>query len=136
MEYGINQEYSIEFSIQQTIEKKKMYEMAQSLLGMNESEQEESLRRFWNEERDTLGYYTEKPEKKIWVPFFQKYWRVWDSWAVGILFLKILQKSFLLPSFGKQWNRHGDTIRRILKGLLQSNPKKRLTAASALELLR
>jgi len=71
-----------------------------------------------------------------WVPFFHKYWRVWDSWAVGIIFMRLLEKSLLIPSFRSVWTEHGPLIRTVLKGLLEVDPRKRLSGIDAAELLR
>jgi hypothetical protein len=52
------------------------------------------------------------------------------------MFLNILEKSFLKPTFiNTIWKNHSGVIRTVLKGLLQSDPTKRMTAAEALELL-
>jgi hypothetical protein len=64
------------------------------------------------------------------------YWRSWDSWAVGVMFLNLLEKSFLNYTFvNTVWKNNSNKIRTVLKGLLHSNPIKRLTAEEALDLL-
>ena len=114
--------------LEQTIKQKRAFRRAARLIGLPEATQRANLAKFWIEDKAWKG--------ESWVPFFQAYWRVWDSWAVGILFLEILEKCFLLPGFlATTWPRDSGKIKTVLKGLLASSPVGRMTAAAALEAL-
>lgn len=124
VQQGIVQGISLSLAIEQTIQEKKVFKKAEGLLGLSRDEQEKDLYRFFNEMNDD------------WVNMYKTYWRKWDSWAIGVLFLKLLEKSFLLPSFIQGvWQTKGTVIRTILKGLVQADPRKRLSAGEALEIL-
>lgn len=114
--------------LEQTLKQKRAFRLAARLIGLPETSQRAELVEFWKGDTAWKG--------ESWVPFFQAYWRVWDSWAVGILFLDILQKCFLLPGFlTTTWVRDSAVIKTVLKGLLASSPVRRFSAARALEAL-
>ena len=128
MQNGIYGGLSIADGLEQTLKQKRAFRLAARLIGLPEATQRADLAKFWIEDKAWKG--------ESWVPFFQAYWRVWDSWAVGILFLEILEKCFLLPGFlATTWPRDSGKIKTVLKGLLVSSPVGRMTAAAALEVL-
>jgi serine/threonine protein kinase len=113
-------------ALEQTVKQKHVYSLAYKLLGMNSDSALKDLREFWSSH----------PPTQSWVPFFKENWRSWDSWAVGVMFLNILEKCFLKPTFlNTVWKNHSVVIRTVLKGLLSSDPTKRMTASQALDLL-
>lgn len=114
-------------ALEQTIKQKNVFAVAHKLLGLNPDNSLKELRNFWS-------YHPYSGES--WVPFFKKNWRSWDSWAVGVIFLNILEKSFIKPSFiNTVWKNHSAVIRTVLKGLLHSDPTERMTAEQALKLI-
>lgn len=114
----------MKLALEQTVKQKYVYSLAYKLLGMNPQNGLNDLREFWN------------TQSHSWVPFFKENWRSWDSWAVGVMFLNILEKCFLKPTFiATVWKNHSSAIRTVLKGLLCSDPTKRMTADDALALL-
>ena len=105
--------------------KKELYELAYRLIGVDRFTQWRNLIEFWKEDDTWKG--------ESWVLFFKTHWRKWDSWAVGVMFLEILKKCFLMPSFlSTTWPDEGKRIKAVLKGLLEANPNKRFTAEEAL----
>lgn len=126
---GIYGGMTINESLGKTMANKAVFTLALRLLAMSKEEQEKNLRSFWASDKTWNG--------DSWLPFFKAYWRKWDSWAIGVMFLNLLEKSFLLTTFiNGTWKKHGSIIRTVLKGLLLSNPTMRMTAAEALEHLR
>jgi serine/threonine protein kinase len=120
---------SFSYALTKIAKEKKEFHKLQSLLGVPLQHQLEELGDFWKEQEEWKG--------ESWTPFFHKYWRVWDSWAVGVLFLRLLEKCFLLQEFiGGEWKEHGPLLKLVLKGLLHSNPTKRMTAEQALRLIK
>ncbi len=116
-------------AIRQIISKNFIFKLMENVLGVSTESSEDALRKFWDEQDVWDG--------KSWVPFFKTYWRTWDSWGMGIIFLRLLQTCFLQKSFVEgTWKEHGAIIRQVLKGLLQADPRKRLTGVEAEKLLR
>lgn len=126
---GLHQGLSLSFSIQQTLEDKKEFEKMQQQLGLTIEEQKDSMIRFWRQEFPRI-------DKKDWTPFFKKFWRSWDPWGVGVIFLKLLWKSSFNPKFIEEvWRPNQNILSAVLKGLLRANPYERLSAESALRIL-
>jgi len=116
-------------AIHQIIKRNYVFKSMEDILGVSMESSEAELRKFWEEQDDWDG--------KNWVPFFRKYWKVWDTWGMGIIFLKLLQTCFLQESFIEgTWKQHGAIIRQVLKGLLRADPRQRLTGVEAEKLLR
>jgi serine/threonine protein kinase len=125
---GIHDGLSIAHSIQITMEQKQIFRTAQSLLRMSIHKQKLDIINFWETEQTWKG--------EGWAAFFRAYWRTWDAFAVGVMMTDLLKKCFLLPWFiEKTWTVHQDSITKVLTGLLQGDPRKRLTAEKALALL-
>jgi tRNA A-37 threonylcarbamoyl transferase component Bud32 len=114
--------------LDQTMKQKRVFKLAHKLLDLNEFVQRRELIEFWRNDQTWDG--------GSWVLFFRTYWRKWDSWAIGVMFLDILAKCFLLPGFLQTtWPQEGNKIRTVLKGLLRSQPLLRMTAQDALDML-
>ncbi len=115
-------------SIIDTIKYKKVMRITEQIFDYSLEEQENQLRLFWKNDTTYDG--------GSWVPFFHKYWRSWDAWSIGVIFVKLLQKALFNPSFlMNTWSIHGKTIRKVLKGLLHPNPMSRLSVEKALFLI-
>jgi serine/threonine protein kinase len=128
MQNGIYGGMSMVDGLEQTMKQKRAFRLAARLIGLAEASQRAELVEFWKGDTAWKG--------ETWVPFFHAYWRMWDSWAVGILFLDILQKCFLLPGFlTTTWVRDSGVIKTVLKGLLASSPVRRFSAKAALDSL-
>ena len=108
--------------VHKTIEAKRVFQLAESYLGTPRSESLKALREFYSTDQAAL----EGINKKRWVDLYKKYWRKWDSWAVGVMFLGLARKRHL---------RLSAAVKPVLRGLLMASPVNRLTAAEALALL-
>jgi serine/threonine protein kinase len=129
MHHGISNDLTMKETLEQIMKKKVSFKVIQNILGIRVEEQESQIRNFWAKDDTWKG--------DSWVAFYKKYWRTWDSWAVGVLFLDLLKKCMLMPSFiEKTWTLHGAAIKEVLRGCLDSNPLTRLTAMQALRTLR
>lgn len=123
---------TIPVAISDCLTRKKIIPMAQNLLGVGMSlgEQEDSLREYIQ----SPGMYEMMARRPL--EFFRNNWRKIDVWSVGGVFLRVLQRCFLSPHFIEtQWKKDGPLVRTVLKGLLQCNPHRRLSAKEALEKL-
>ena len=108
--------------VHKTIEAKRVFQLAESYLGTPRSEYLKALREFYSTDQAAL----EGINKKRWVDLYKKYWRKWDSWAVGVMFLGLARKRHL---------RLSAAVKPVLRGLLMASPVNRLTATEALALL-
>ena len=71
-----------------------------------------------------------------WEEFVRTYWRTWDTWAIGVIYLKLLKNLLLHPTFlATTWKTHGLIIKKVLHGLLEVDPRKRLSAKDAKRML-
>jgi serine/threonine protein kinase len=71
-----------------------------------------------------------------WAEYYRNYWRKWDTWSIGVLFLDFLKRALLLPALRKElWDNPSmhNKIRMLLRGCLEPNPKKRFSANDALK---
>jgi len=117
---GLHDGFSRNYSIQETIKRKSVFKTMESVLGISSFECERELRSFWED------------EDELWVPFFLKYWRTWDSWSIGVIFLNILK---IMVFQGVQIDNFV-LIKNVLKGMLACDARKRLTPTQAYELVR
>jgi len=126
---AIHNQHPLSQAIPQTIDKKSTFKLMENVLGVSKMRAENDLRNFWNQQ--------EEYQNGSWTAFYKVYWRTWDSWSIGAVFLRILQKCFLQKTFVEGvWKQHGILLRHVLKGLLEADPRKRLLPAGALTLLR
>jgi hypothetical protein len=110
------------------MEEKTVFRTAQALFGLSKESQRVALANFWETDRTWRG--------EGWTPFFHKFWRKWDGYAVGVMFTDLLKKCMLLPAFIQTtWESNQDTLTEVLVGLLQADPRKRFTPEQALSLL-
>ncbi len=116
------------YCVNHTIDVKREFKLMQTYLNIPVDVQRKELMNFFQSDRLS--------KQSSWIPFFQEYWTKWDSWAIGVLFLKLLNRLFLIPTFQKvTWQPHQRKLRIVLKGLLEASPMKRFTASEALEKL-
>jgi serine/threonine protein kinase len=126
---AIHNKRQLSIAIPETIQRKSTFKLMENILGVSKLHAEDELRNFWNGQEEYVN--------GSWVPFYKVYWRTWDAWSVGAVFLRILQKCFLQKTFVEGvWKQYGILIRHVLKGLLETDPRKRLLPAGALALLR
>lgn len=64
-----------------------------------------------------------------WLKFYSTYWPKFDAWALGRILINLYQILVFDPQF-----KPNQTYNAVIKGLLNSNPRRRLNAAQALKL--
>lgn len=117
---GLHDGFTRNYSIQETIKRKGVFKTIDTVLGISSFRCENELRSFWDEEDEN------------WVHFFVTYWRTWDSWSVGAIFLNILK----IMLFQGLHVENLAIIKNVLKGMLECDARKRLTPTQAYELVR
>uniref|UniRef100_A0A6C0KMW4 Protein kinase domain-containing protein n=1 Tax=viral metagenome TaxID=1070528 RepID=A0A6C0KMW4_9ZZZZ len=125
---GLHDGMSLKESIEGMFMKKKTLKLIESVLGVSMEQNKKRVQHFWAEQEEWKG--------GSWLAFFHEFWRKYDSWGVGTIFLRLLHMSLLQREFvEKVWKLHSEKIQMVLKGLLAVNPYNRLTCADALLLL-
>jgi hypothetical protein len=125
---GLYAGMSLNESMDGTFEKKHTFKMIEDILGVSMEKNKKKLKNFWVEQEAWKG--------GSWLPFFHEFWRTYDSWGVGTVFLRLLRLCLLHRRFVDEvWNRHEEIIKAVLKGLLAVEPYDRISCADALLLL-
>ena len=129
---GIHDNFGIQHSIEETFKAKSIFVEGEKI-GLSKEEQKHEMMEFWKTQTEWNGSISRASSAEEWVNFYKTYWRKIDSWAVGIIFLGLLDKMLMFPTFiNGVWHKDGHIIRVILRACLHANPKKRLTAEEAL----
>lgn len=119
----------------ETLDKKNIFGLMYTLLKIERATCKRSLIEFWNY---TFNVWKHKDSinKNKWNEFVRTYWRTWDTWAVGVIYLKLLKNLLPNPNFiDGVWNTHATTINKVFCGLLEVDPRKRLSAKDAKDML-
>ncbi len=118
----------IEELIENIIEQKDIFSLAEKILGLSKEEQKLELLRFCGTSRAM--------KEKNWVNLWKLYWPTFDSWAIGMCLTYILRRLLFQKEFvnSSEWKHRGKVVLFILRGMLQANPRKRLDAVEALKL--
>ena len=121
---GIN----LDIALNMLMKEKKVLPMAASVLGLSLEEQKEALRRFCLEDRSMREHN--------WLEFYKAYAFKWDAWCVGMIFMYILHDLLLQTWFVTTvWHVNKEKIRKVLRGLLRTDPRQRLSATDALTIM-
>lgn len=119
----------------ETLDKKPIFGLMATFLNINRATCKKSLIEFWNYTFNLWKHKDSVNENK-WDEFVRTYWRTWDTWAVGVIYLKLLKNLLLNPNFiDGVWKKHATTIKKVFHGLLEVDPRKRLSAKDAKRML-
>jgi hypothetical protein len=117
-----------EIAIRRTITQKLVFQLMFRVTGIPIESQERVLREFVD---SSVSFHNEN-----WLSFYTLYWSKVDAWAIGVLILTLYAdllmdfKFELLPQFDQMKG----VVLRVIRGLCNCDPSKRLDAAEALEL--
>jgi len=125
---GFKEKMTIHECVPKIMAAKKVFKVIDNLFSISKSENEFRLYEFWKQQEEWKG--------GSWVPFFHKFWPVFDSWAVGVMFIRILNDCLMYPGFVERtWNPNKQVIKKVMTGLLEVDPRMRLTCKEALSFL-
>ncbi len=125
-----NNDYSLEDAMKKTIYTKDIFaQLSKPMFGVSRQNQMKEFEAFWKTSKAC--------QERDWVKFFRTYWSIFDSWALGTLFLAYLQKQLTFLTFAKSevWTEKQVPIQTALRGMLEINPRKRLDSIEALALI-
>ena len=69
------------------------------------------------------------------VGWFQRYWKVIDSWAIGTYFIEFLRKHMMTPHIHDQYKKNFSKIKHVLQKLCAIHPDARWNCMEALAYL-
>lgn len=124
---AIVEKREIQTSIEAVLESREVFRNSAEYTGITKSYARSELFNFVTNEYHSTDI--------AWAEYFRTYWRKWDIWSVGILLLRLLQQCLFLPALKKDlWDNvyMRKKIQTLLKGCLEPDPRKRLSAKDAL----
>lgn len=124
---AISMGHTASTTIRDIIRRKPILRRMTSLLGVTEYEMEQSLRKFYQKSKSANSGDT--------VQWFRVYYRVIDSWAIGVLLVDLIIKISMWPSFTAVFQQHKETILPLLKKMCAINPMERFDCVQALAVL-
>jgi serine/threonine protein kinase len=115
-------------NVADVIKRKHIFRTMERVLGVRSVELETELREFWTTSRAATN--------QEWLSLWKLYWPTFDSWSIGACILEALQPLLFRNEFvnTREWKTRGPSIKSILRGLLEPNPRKRLDCIEALKL--
>ena len=119
----------IQSAIDTLLEKREVFKNSSEYTGITPQYARNELFDF-----TTSEYHT---TQLAWAEYYRKYWRKWDIWGLGVLFLNLLQKCLYIPDLRNElWDDIAmrKKIQTLLRGCLEPDPRKRMFANDALHL--
>lgn len=115
-------------NVSDVIRRKHVFRTVERVLGTRAIEQEKALQEFWKSSRAAKA--------QEWLSMWKLYWPTFDSWSIGACILETLQPLLFRREFTDtpEWKTRGPSIKSILRGMLEPNPRKRLDCIEALKL--
>ena len=120
---GIYHNLSVDYCIQQLIHNREVFRNGLPYTGITTFYVQSKL--------ELIGNYIGTTQEE-WVKFYNKHWKKFDTWSLGVVFFGILKKSLMLKSFEPVWRKHQTLITTILRGCLEPHPTCRFSAEEAL----
>ena len=120
---AVSQGYKASKVIASMIEKKPTLRIVSNVLGIRMETMEEEIQRFYAESKSA--------QTGDLVGWFQAYWRVLDSWAIGVALVETIQKLSVWPEF--VWDKA--RWLPVLRKMCAVHPLKRMDCVEALHLL-
>jgi len=108
------------------VTKKDILRKLRALTGMSETEMERQLEEVAQDPIVQTGSGAE---------WFQAYWSVIDSWAIGVALLDLLSKWAMWPSFTAQFAPYREKIHHVIKKMCAIHPADRMDCVEALQYL-
>jgi len=118
---------NIELAYATIQEQKPAIQLMYKVFGIYPNEQIKTLKKFVS----TSKCY----QAEDWRAFYSLYWSKMDSWALGVLCLKLYVDLSMDPEFeqSEAYKTRGQSVLNTIKGLCAMDPGVRLDAAEALE---
>jgi len=111
------------------IQQKKIFKDIQTVVGTTQQKAATDLEIFQQSSR-SLG-------ENDPVAFFKTYWPQYDAWSIGVLLISLVRGFMFFKEFeaNKSYSKHKVVLEKVMKGLTEASPTKRLDAIEALSVL-
>ena len=106
--------------------KKGILRKLRTLTGMSETEMERQLEEVAHDQVVQTGHGA---------AWFQAYWSVIDSWAIGVTLLDLLSKWSMWPAFTVQFAPYREKIHHVIRQMCIIHPADRMDCVEALQYL-
>lgn len=118
--------YSFEDTIKYIMPQKRIFNIIEKVLGVPVKQQINELANFF---KGSLAF-----QNRDYVKFWRLYYTGFDSWAIGVLFVQILNKLIFSYNFieSAEWKLKKKVVLNILRKMTLSNPKERIDCVEAL----
>lgn len=120
---GIYHNLSVEYCIDELLQNREVFRNGLPYTGITTFYVKSKL--------SLIGNYIGTTEAE-WVAFYNKHWKKFDTWSLGVVFFNILKQCMLLPSFQTTWKKYQTLITTVLRGCLEPHPTCRFSAEEAL----
>jgi len=126
--HGMNEGIPFDEILRDLQAKKSGLLYAERILGMSRRQQMADLKEFWNNSKAI--------QEGDWVSFYRNYWPSVDSWSIGNNLVGILRRLLLSKKFtdSEEWVKKQGMVKDVLRGMMQTSPKKRIDSMQALAL--
>ena len=111
------------------ITQKKIFKIIQAVTGVTLEESETELEIFQNRSKSL--------QDNDPLAFFQTYWPQYDAWSIGTVLVSLVRGFMYSNGFSenKSYAKHKVVFEKVLKGLTEVNPVRRMDAIEALSVL-
>lgn len=118
--------YSFEETVKYIMPQKRIFNLIEKVLGVPVKQQINELANFL---KSSLAF-----QNRDGVKFWRLYYTGFDSWAIGVLFVQILNKLIFSYNFieSSEWKLKKKVVLNILRKMTHSNPKERIDCVEAL----
>ena len=110
------------------IKEKELFSMMDKFLNMPKGQMYNELYNF-TQTSDSI-------KKEDYVGAYKYYWNKIDAWAMGVAFIILYSQLIMDPMYGKalEETKYRPAMLKVMRGLLQTDPGKRLDTAQALQI--
>ena len=116
---------------EQVVKGKKIFKDLQTLLGVSNTRSATEL--------EIFAQSSQALQTKNGVKLYQTYWPQYDAWSIGVALVGVLKRLSMFHEFqfNQSYAKNKVVLDKVMKGLTEANPMKRLDAIEALnELIR
>lgn len=124
----LNHKEDADITIQAIIKTKPILKTIQAVFGITAKEMEEELHEFYKTNKSL--------QDGDMMKWFKQYWTKIDVWSIGCLGVRMLSELLIFPGFSKSgYSTYSSKLNKVLKAMVEINPKKRIDCVQALEAL-
>jgi len=123
---GLRHGKTIDDCMMEAMSVKQPLILAERFLGLSKRKQAEKFRIFWGTSRAVRD--------SDWVIFWQTYWPMFDSWAIGSIIIEMLNRLIRRGDSTNLDSPRTEVLQNVLKMMLQMNPRERFDCVEALNM--